>query len=210
LTGTGGLVYGRGLMREIVLATRNRRKLEEVSRILRGLAVRLLSLEEFPGVPEVQEDQESFRGNALKKARAVARATARDALADDSGLEVYALGGAPGVRSARYAGQGASDRDNNAKLLRELAETLEEERGARFLCVLALASPDGRARTFEGSVEGRIARAPAGESGFGYDPLFIPRGERRTFAQMGPAEKDAMSHRGRALALLREHLEEKT
>jgi len=193
---------------QVVIATRNRNKIEEIRRILGGLRVTLFSLEDFPGCPEVEETEETFAGNAALKARAVAEFTGRAALADDSGLEVYALGGEPGVRSARYAGEGSTDADNVRKLLSELADTPDHMREARFVCVVVLALPDGTARTFEGTAEGRIGRRPLGKSGFGYDPVFSPKGHDRTFAQMSPGEKDSMSHRGKALLKLRKYLEE--
>jgi len=194
----------------LVIATRNKKKVEEIRRILDGLDVNLYSLDDFPGCPEVEETEETFEGNAALKARAVAEYTGRAALADDSGLEVFALHGEPGVRSARYAGEGASDSDNLHKLLKELFAEPDYRRGARFVCVIALATPEGELTTFEGMVEGTIGEKPVGESGFGYDPVFYPEGHDRTFAEMGPAEKDSMSHRGRALQKLREYLESQT
>jgi XTP/dITP diphosphohydrolase len=191
---------------ELVVATRNRKKLREIKRILEGLDVELFTMDEFPVCPEVQETEKTFEGNAVKKAVAVSSCTGRAAIADDSGLEVDALGGAPGVYSARYAGEGVADRDNFEKLISELDSVPDEKRGARFVCVIALARPDAPVETFSGKVEGRIGRTPAGSSGFGYDPVFYPEGRRRTFAQMPPTEKDAMSHRGRALEKLRDYL----
>lgn len=193
-------------MKELVLATANRKKLAEMARILDGLGVRLLSVADFPSMPDVVEDAGSFEGNALKKAREVMRHTGLASLADDSGLEVDALGLAPGVYSARYAGEGATDADNVDKLLLELRDTPAQERTARFRCVIALVTPDGAERTFEGKVEGTIGSARHGDNGFGYDPLFFPEGHGRTFAQMAAEEKDSMSHRGRALAAFRKHL----
>lgn len=191
---------------ELVVATRNRKKVEEIRRILEGLHVELLTLEDFPGCPDVEETEGTFEGNALKKAREVAACSGKAALADDSGLEVDALGGAPGVYSARYAGAESSDRENVGKLLVELGDLPEDERRGRFVCVIALAYPDGRTETFSGSVEGSIGRESAGQWGFGYDPVFYPEGHGRTFAQMSAAEKDSMSHRGRALRKLREFI----
>jgi XTP/dITP diphosphohydrolase len=155
----------------------------------------------------VEETEDSFQGNALLKARAVAACTGGYALADDSGLEVYALGGAPGVRSARYAGEGAGDRENLSKLLKELGDSPPENRGARFVCAMAFAGPDGTEEFFIGTVEGSIGLSPRGSTGFGYDPVFSPDGHRRTFAEMSPAEKDRMSHRGKALEKFRKYLE---
>lgn len=191
---------------ELVVATRNRKKIEEIGRILRGLPVTLLSLDDFPGCPEVEESENSFEGNALKKARETAAFAGKAAIADDSGLEVGALGGEPGVFSARYAGADASDADNVDKLIREMRSV--ERRDARFVCVIALAFPDGKTAVFEGIVEGSIGRHPEGTRGFGYDPVFYPLGCDRTFAEMTPAEKDSMSHRGKALERLRKYLEE--
>lgn len=191
---------------EIVVATRNRKKLKEINRILEGLDVNLFAMDEFPDCPEVEETEMTFEGNARKKAIAVSSCTGRIALADDSGLEVDALDRAPGIYSARYAGEGATDRDNIEKLISELESVPEEQRNARFICVIALAWPEGQVETFTGKVEGRIGRIPTGSSGFGYDPLFYPEGRRSTFAEMPPVEKDAMSHRGRALERLRDYL----
>jgi XTP/dITP diphosphohydrolase len=191
---------------ELIVATRNTRKLLEIRRILEGLDVELLALDDFPGCPEVEETEDTFRGNAVKKAAEVAAHTGRAALADDSGLEADALNGAPGVYSARYAGDGATDRENLERLLRELGPRPEEERRGRFLCVMALALPDGVVVTFEGRVEGVVGREPRGSSGFGYDPVFYPEGHNRTFAEMSAEEKDSLSHRGRAIRMLREHL----
>jgi XTP/dITP diphosphohydrolase len=187
---------------EIVLATRNPAKAEEIRRIFHGSGIRLRTLEDFPGCPAVAEDGPTFEENAVRKAVAVARATGRAALADDSGLEVDALGGAPGVRSARYAGEMADDRMNLERLLHELRQVGEAKRRARFVCCLALAFPHGAVRTFRGCVEGSLAMVPRGERGFGYDPIFSPTGSSRTFAEMASAEKDAISHRGIALRAL--------
>jgi len=191
---------------ELVIATRNSKKIEEIRRILEGVPVALYSLDDFPGCPEVEEDADTFEGNAVKKATAVAKYTRKAAIADDSGLEVYALNGAPGVWSARYAGADADDRENLEKLLSELRGIEKEERGARFVCVIALASPDSRVETFRGFVEGRIGTEPIGFNGFGYDPIFYPTDFDRTFAEMSADEKDALSHRGNALKKLRAYL----
>ncbi len=191
---------------ELVIATRNKKKVEEIRRILEGLPVTLYSIDDFPGCPEVEEDADTFEGNSVKKAVAVSRFTGRPAIADDSGLEVYALNRAPGVFSARYAGPGADDRKNREKLLREMTGTEKSKRGARFVCYVALALPDGKVETFEGFVEGSIGTGPKGSSGFGYDPVFYPAGHDRTFAEMSAGEKDALSHRGMALKKLRQYL----
>jgi XTP/dITP diphosphohydrolase len=191
---------------ELVIATGNKKKIEEIKRILQGVPVLLLTLEDFPGCPEIEEDADTFEGNAVKKALAVARYAGKPAIADDSGLEVYALNGAPGVWSARYAGADADDRKNLEKVLSELRDVDKEKRGARFVCCVALAFPDGKVETFDGFVEGRIGTEPRGVSGFGYDPVFYPKGHDSTFAEMDADEKDALSHRGAALRNLRAYL----
>jgi XTP/dITP diphosphohydrolase len=182
---------------EIVLATRNKKKIEEIKRIISGLDVSIFTLDDFPECPDVIEDGATFQENAIKKAATVAGFTRKPALADDSGLEVYALGGAPGILSARYAGEGSDDGKNVKKLLNEMCSL--EMREARFVCFLALALPDGSATLFEGYTEGRIGTETRGASGFGYDPVFYPRGYDRTFAEMGSEIKDSLSHRGKAL-----------
>jgi XTP/dITP diphosphohydrolase len=187
--------------RRVVLASRNAGKLAEVRRIL-GTGAAVLSLDDFPPLALPPEDAETYEENALAKARAVARAFGVAALADDSGLEVDALGGAPGIRSSRYAGPTCDPAANNAKLLEALGGVPENERGARFVCVAALVTAGGDERLSRGEVEGRVAGALRGDGGFGYDPLFIPGGNDRTFAEMAPAEKDASSHRRRAFAAL--------
>lgn len=193
---------------EIVVATRNKKKLEELNRMLGGLGIKILGLGSFPECAEVEETGSTFEENARLKAVHAALFTGRYALADDSGLEVDALHGAPGVYSARYAGPQANDKSNLEKLLKELGETPEDKRGARFRAVLVLADAAGRvAAVFDGKVEGSIGFKPAGENGFGYDPVFYPAGHVRTFAQMSAAEKDSMSHRGRALEELKKYLQ---
>ncbi len=191
---------------ELVIATRNKKKVEEIRRILEGLPATFYSIDDFPGCPEVEEDTDTFEGNAAKKALTVARFSGRPAIADDSGLEVYALNRAPGVFSARYAGPDSNDRKNRERLLSEMNGIEENKRGARFVCYVALAFPDGKVETFEGFVEGSLGTEPRGSSGFGYDPIFYPAGYDRTFAEMNAGEKDALSHRGMALKKLREYL----
>jgi len=184
---------------KLLVATRNRHKLDEIRAILSWPGVELVGADAHAQpLPEVIEDAATFEGNAIKKARTLCDASGLWTLADDSGLEVDVLGDAPGVFSARYAGEGAGDSANNARLLREL-EGLDDRR-ARFRCVLALAAPDGRVWTVEGRCEGRIARAPSGAGGFGYDPLFHPDGGTCSFAELPPGEKNRISHRARALA----------
>jgi XTP/dITP diphosphohydrolase len=191
---------------KIVAATRNPGKLREIRLGLEGLAVELLSLADFPAAPEVEEEGDSFAANAVKKARALCAYTGLPALADDSGLEVDALQGAPGVRSARFAGEGASDAENNAKLLSLLHGVRPEKRTARFRCVIALAWPDGRVDAVEGTAEGRILEVPRGDQGFGYDPLFYSPELDATFSEVEAERKLRVSHRGKALAQLRQML----
>lgn len=195
-------------MLKVVVATRNRKKLEELRRLLEGLDVELFSLEGFPSVQEVIEDGMTFEENAIKKAISVARATGFIAIADDSGLVVDGLGGAPGVFSARYAGEPSDDRRNIEKLLREMQSIPHDKRQAHFVCIIALASPDGTVKTFKGQVDGIITMEPRGDKGFGYDPVFEPEGFDKTFAEMSPQEKDSISHRMKAVAAFRRYLEE--
>ena len=182
---------------KLVIATRNKHKLQELRALLAGWPVELRSALDFPGVPEVAEDGDTFEANAIKKAAALAQAAGLWTLADDSGLEVDALGGEPGVRSARYAGEPSDDAANNRKLLAELDGV--SNRRARFRCVVALASPSGAAQTAEGRCEGHLLLSPRGGGGFGYDPLFVPDGYDLTFAELDPAIKNRISHRARAL-----------
>jgi XTP/dITP diphosphohydrolase len=198
----------RSFFMEIVLATRNKKKIEEIRRITVDLPITILSLDNFPNCPETVEDKDTFEGNAVKKAIEVCRCTGKSALADDSGLEVDALEGAPGVYSARYAGGTDSGNDvrNYEKLLSELTNVPDNKRGARFVCCMALAFPDGTVKTFFGYAEGCIGREPKGTTGFGYDPVFIPDGHKRTFAEMAGGEKDRLSHRGKALEKLADFL----
>ena len=189
-------------MMEIYLASGNAHKLEELRAALAPAGGRVHGPGEAGGMPEVEETGTSFEENALLKARALAERlpSGACALADDSGLAVDALNGAPGVRSARYAGESARDAANNARLLKELAGRPRGERGARFVCVLALVERDGGEWTFRGECPGRVLGEPRGEQGFGYDPLFVPEaGDGRTFAEMSAGEKQALSHRGRAV-----------
>lgn len=186
--------------KELVIATFNRHKLEEIKGILPALRLRLRALSEFPGAVPAQEDGLTLEENASKKALQAARYTGLWALADDTGLEVDALGGAPGVRSARFAGETAGAAENNALLLARLSGLPPEKRAARFACVVALASPAGALSLARGTLEGRIALSPSGANGFGYDPLFeVGRGPG-TLAGLSAAEKNRLSHRARALA----------
>jgi XTP/dITP diphosphohydrolase len=168
--------------------------------------VEVLSLVDFPDAPDVVEDRETYQDNALKKASEIAEFTGQRTLADDSGLEVDALDGAPGVYSARYAGENASDADRIHKLLEALKETPDSQRTARFVCAVAIAAPNGESQTVVGVCEGRIIHVPRGTHGFGYDPVFIPDGYEQTFAELGDAVKNRISHRARALNGARELL----
>ncbi len=185
------------MIKTLFIATANPHKLSEIRDIFSVPGLRLLDMNDFPDLPEVVEDKDTFAGNAIKKAQEMAEYTGYWAMADDSGLEVDALNGAPGVFSARYAGDDVDYMANNEKLLRELSGV--SERTARFRCVVALCSPDGDVFTVDGCCEGRIAESLSGNGGFGYDPLFIPVGENRTFAEMPQEEKNRISHRGVAL-----------
>lgn len=182
----------------IVLATRNEGKVKELRRILEGFDIDLRSLNDFGPIPEAVEDGETFDDNAYKKALFTARILGLPAIADDSGLAVEALDGAPGVYSARYAGEQATDEDNIRKLLKEMAG--QTNRRAAFHCVISLAVPSGPALTYEGRCEGEITLEPAGSDGFGYDPVFLSDDLGKTFAQSSIEEKNQISHRGRALA----------
>ena len=182
---------------KLIIATRNPHKLKEISTIFKLPNLDVGSALDYPDIPDVVEDGATLEENAVKKAVMLAVATGSWALADDTGLEVGALEGAPGVYSARYAGEDVSYSDNNAKLLSELEN--HADRGARFRTVVALSSPSGRAQYVEGVCPGVIGRALSGEKGFGYDPLFIPDGFEATYAEMTADEKNRISHRGRAL-----------
>lgn len=189
---------------QVVLATKNRHKLDELHRILMGagLDVELLGIDAFPDLPDIPETESSFAGNALLKAREIARITGLPAIADDSGLCVDALNGMPGIFSARWAGRHGDDAANLALLLGQLSDVPDRRRTAAFHCAAAIALPDGTERVVEGTVEGVIIREPRGTNGFGYDPIFIPLGHKVTTAEMASEEKDAISHRGRALEAL--------
>lgn len=192
----------------IVLATGNEGKARELTVLLHGIAARVESLRAYPGISLPPETGSNYLENALSKARAVYRALGVPSIGDDSGLEVDALAGAPGLHSARYAGEDASDRANIERLLGELAGVPRERRTARFRCVLALVRGLGDEISAEGICEGRILDAPRGAGGFGYDPVFIPQGHLMTLAELPAAEKNALSHRARAAASLRRALRE--
>ena len=184
---------------KILAATNNKHKLEELRTILAPQGIEVISAAEAGGISEVDEDQDTFEGNALKKATETAKEKNMVVFADDSGLCVDSLEGRPGVFSARYAGPEASDTDRMAKLLGELEA--HEDRSASFVCVIALASPEGQIGTARGECPGKISFSPAGEDGFGYDPIFIPNGYDKTFAQLGEEIKNSLSHRGNALKI---------
>ncbi len=193
----------------LVLATRNQGKIVELRRILDAIsngAIELVSVEQYPDIADVEETGSTFEENALLKAVAISNATGLPALADDSGLCVDALGGAPGIFSARYAGKHGDDIANLNKVLDELKDVEDSKRSAHFVCVTALVMPDGRKVTKAGEFHGFIAHAPVGEHGFGYDPIFIPQGSRITSAQMSPHEKDLRSHRGISLRAIAPHV----
>jgi XTP/dITP diphosphohydrolase len=196
------------MTKQIVLATRNRHKLQEVRDMLSGMPLEILSCDAFAGCPDVEEDGATFAENALKKARAIARHTGHITIADDSGLEVDALGGQPGIYSARFAGEPADDRRNNEKLLRKLASVPDEKRGAQFTCSIAIVDGRGREKVVEGVCRGVIIRTPKGVQGFGYDPLFADTASGLTFAEMDAGHKNSISHRSRAMCELKKILPE--
>ena len=187
----------------LVVGTRNAKKLDELCALLSDLPVNVVSVGEFAGAPEIEEDGDTFEANAVKKATVLAEVLREWVIADDSGLAVDALDGRPGVLSARYGGGGANDEAKNAKLLAELAGVPTEERTAHFHCVIALASPQGVEVVAEGRCDGLIAVEPLGQNGFGYDPVFLYPPMGQTFAQLDSEAKHSVSHRGQALARFR-------
>ncbi len=188
----------------LILGTRNRKKREEIVAILGDLGLEFGDLSQWPELPDVVEDADTFQGNAQKKATELARQLGQWVLGEDSGLVVPALHGRPGVYSARYAGRHGDDAANNAKLLAELAPLPDDRRAAYYVCTAALADPQGTIRaTVEGRCHGVIVREPRGSGGFGYDPLFLIPEYHRTFGELSPRVKHALSHRARALAQLR-------
>lgn len=194
------------MIQELVLATRNRHKGEELAALLSDLGIGIRTLDEFPEVPDVIEDGETCEANAIKKARAVSNATGLMAVADDTGLEVDALGGRPGVFAARYAGEHATYEDNWRKLLRELSGVPHDRRTARFITVAAMALPSGEVQVTTGQLEGVISEEPAGARGFGYDPVFFVPELGKTLAQLSVEEKNCISHRAKAFTQVREIL----
>jgi len=189
----------------LAIATKNAHKLRELARICRDWPVRWLTVENHPGLwPDVPEPHDTYLDNALEKARVIASALGEPAIADDSGIEADALDGGPGPRSARFAGERASDAENLAKLIEAIRDEPADARTARYRCLAAIAWPDGRALHADGVCEGTLLVTPMGTRGFGYDPIFVPRGEDRTMAELDADEKDRISHRGRAFRALAE------
>lgn len=193
---------------ELVLATRNEDKIVELRAMLRGMGIKVTSLLDHPEIPEIDEDGTTFLENARKKARCVVEFTNKYALGDDSGLEVDALSGRPGVYSARYAGESHDYKANNDKLLREMRSVPDGMRQARFKCAMVLVSPEGKEWSVEGECMGQIGRDLRGVGGFGYDPLFYVTEKNRMMAELSMAEKNEISHRGRALSQMNDILVE--
>lgn len=195
-------------MNQLIVATGNAHKVEEFDHLLHDCGFEVASARVCGGMPEVVEDGDSFAANARIKGLALRALAPTEAwvVSDDSGLEVDALGGAPGIYSARYAGLGVSDRANLKKLLLELSDVPEGNRSARFRCVLCLINPQGQERFFEGTCEGRIARKASGSEGFGYDPVFLPKGYTQSFGELGEVVKSQLSHRALAVNELRDYI----
>jgi XTP/dITP diphosphohydrolase len=197
------------MSQKLVLATRNSGKIIEFRRILEEIApgaVELISVDQFPDLIDVEEIGSTFEENSLLKARYTSEATGLPAIADDSGLCIDALGGAPGIFSARWAGKHGDDQANLEKVLEQLKDVPEEKRGAHFLCVASLVLPDGREHVAEGRFDGSILRSAVGANGFGYDPIFQPKGLTISSAQMSAEEKDLVSHRGKSLRSIAPHV----
>ncbi len=192
--------------RKLIVATANRKKLEEIEEILKEFGLKITSLADYPDHPRIIENGNTFKENAVKKAVTIARFTGELTMGEDSGLCVKALGGVPGVRSARFSGRDKNDEKNNLKLLKELEGLPLSGRSAYYACAVALADKDGLVKVVEGRCSGRIAFAPKGNFGFGYDPLFLVPEYNKTFAQLGPRIKHRMSHRFRALTKARKAL----
>ncbi|MGI6308136.1 MAG: ribonuclease PH [Dethiobacteria bacterium] len=197
---------GQVQKRKLILATHNQGKVAELQRVLASFPLEIISLRDLSGLPAVPETGSTFEENALLKAETISRLTGEMVLADDSGLEVASLQGKPGIFSARFAGESATDEENNTYLLKLMAEVPPQERKARFVCAMALAVPGQKTAVVEGGCEGFIAAAPRGNHGFGYDPLFIFAGEGQTFAEMEPEHKNRVSHRGQALEKIKKLL----
>jgi len=194
---------------KLLLATRNKGKIEEFRRILEAQApgeIELVGLEQYPDLHDVVEDGKTFTENALKKAREMCEGSGIPAIADDSGLCVDFLDGSPGIFSARWAGSHGDDTANTAKVLEQMKDVPDEKRGAHFTCVAALYLPDGRSHCEEAEFHGSLLRAPVGDQGFGYDPIFCPQGYSISSAEMNAHEKDAISHRGKSLRAIAPHV----
>lgn len=197
------------MSKKLVIATRNAGKIVEFRRILDAIsegAIDLVGIDQFPEIVDVEETGTTFEENALLKARYTAAMTGLPAISDDSGLCIDALGGSPGIFSARWAGRHGNDKANCEKVLDELREVTDEDRGAHFICVAALVMPDGREKVTEGRFEGTILHSAIGDQGFGYDPIFLPRGMSISSAQLSAKEKDAISHRGKSLRAIAPHV----
>ncbi len=190
----------------IIIASENKGKVRELKALLEGMEVDLRSLSDYPDAPHVEENGRTFLENAFIKARTISDFTGMTVIADDSGLEVDALGGRPGIYSARYAGDTATDEENICKLLYEMGSVPEGKRGAAFRCVLVLYRTNGTSETFEGTLRGSITREPSGKEGFGYDPVFFVPEYMVTVAELDPAVKNRISHRGKAFAQLKDRL----
>lgn len=194
------------MIRELVLATRNPHKQEELKNLLGDLGVKILTIGDFPGAPDIEEDGRTCQDNAMKKARGVAQFTGRWALADDTGLEVDALNGRPGVYAARYAGEDATYEDNCRKLLKEMAHIPSDQRSARFITVMALSDPSGNVEVVEGFLPGHITQQFQGTQGFGYDPVFLVPELGQTLAELSLDKKNQVSHRAQAFKKIKEVL----
>lgn len=191
---------------KLIIATKNKHKVEELRVMLGSMGFEVVSLFDYPAIKDIEENGKTFRENALIKARSVHKITGNWVLADDSGLVVDALNGEPGIYSSRYAGKEKDYPANNQKLLEKMKDVKDGRRGAAFVCTMALIDPEGKERVVEGRCEGVIARTLSGAKGFGYDPLFYVPDKGRTMAELDMAEKNAISHRGRALAKLKDLL----
>ena len=197
------------MIKKLLIATGNEDKVKEINELLAELEIEVITPVQIGGIPEVIEDGETLEENAVKKASEVNEATGLATIADDTGLLVDILDGRPGVYSARYAGEDASYADNNSKLLEELAGLAKSERSAKFKTIIALVDLQGKAHIIEGTCKGHIALEILGENGFGYDPIFIPKGYQKTFAQLTPQEKNKVSHRGKALLKMKNYIKGK-
>jgi len=189
---------------EVIISTRNKEKFSEISKILKSSKIKAIGLEKFKRIPEVVEDGSTFVENACKKALKIAKITKRLTIADDSGLEVEALKGAPGIYSARFSGKGADYRANNKKLLKMLNGLPVKKRKAKFVCCAAIADAEGIIAVVKGICQGLITNKEKGKKGFGYDPLFVPKGYNKTFAELAPSVKNRISHRAKAFAKARQ------